>query len=445
MKVELDDKAVLSLPAPAKGHKIYWDVAGDRFGCRVTDKGVRSYVVKYRTNAGGERCYTIGAVSHWKCRSARQEAEDIRRKARREGFDPLDVLAHQRQGRREEAAQATVNVLCDRFEELHFPKLRDASVRDYKSIIRLYIRPELGELKVRDVTIAHAERLHRKVSKTAPYRANRMKAVGSKMFAFAARTPAADDIDPPVPMRLDGVNPFRGVEQNPEQKRHRYLSKDEVAALMKALAALEDKQAANIIRLLLLTGCRKGELLSSRWSQFDLVAGVWTKPSAATKQKTLHRVPLSEPARKLLVEIRESQEVAARKKREQLPNDGFVFPGRIGGTHRFEIKGAWLDLAVTAKMVGPAEMRDEHGKPQLGKDGKPLVVLRPTARLHDLRHTYASMLVSSGLSLPVIGALLGHTQPQTTARYSHLMDDPLRAATDRVGALVMPEPEGEPA
>jgi hypothetical protein len=61
---------------------------------------------------------------------------------------------------------------------------------------------------------------------------------------------------------------------------------------------------------------------------------------------------------------------------------------------------------------------------------------RTTARIHDLRHTYASILASEGLSLPIIGALLGHTQPQTTARYAHLLDDPLRAATEKVGAVV---------
>jgi len=428
--VLLDDDVVKALPAPARGNTITYDSEVKGFGCRVTAAGARSFIINYRTRDGRERRYTIGETSAWKVKAARKEAGDIRAQIR-SGFDPLAVLEGERRARREEAAHATVDTLCDRFEALHLPKLRGASVRDYKSIIKLYIRPELGKLKVRDVTHAHVEKLHRTVSKRAPTRANRVVAVLSKMFAFAAKTAASDDLDPPVPMRLDGYNPAKGVERNQETKRHRYLSKAEVVALMKALSGLEDKQAANVIRLLLLTGCRKGELLSARWSQFDLVAGVWTKPSAATKQKTMHRVPLSEPARQMLVEIRDAVTAAAKAKDEQLPNDGYVFPGRNKGQpHRTELKGAWADLCAAAKLVEAHEAKNAKGEP--------ITILKPTARMHDLRHTYASMLASSGLSLPIIGALLGHTQASTTQRYSHLMDDPLRLATQQVGEMVMP-------
>ncbi|MDX9982224.1 MAG: site-specific integrase, partial [Lentisphaeria bacterium] len=219
------------------------------------------------------------------------------------------------------------------------------------------------------------------------------------------------------------------------------LSGEEIAALTKALAAHEDQQAANIIRLLILTGARKGEVLSARWEQFDLQAGVWTKPGATTKQKTTHRVPLSKAACELLEGITDGAETKATEKDRKVEPSDFVFPGRTGG-HRVEIKTAWRELCVAAGLVARTEVR--------GADGLE-VRLTPTARIHDLRHTYASLLVSSGLSLPIVGALLGHTQPATTHRYSHLMDNPLRAATERVGALVMPatEPvenkEGEPA
>ena len=119
-----------------------------------------------------------------------------------------------------------------------------------------------------------------------------------------------------------------------------------------------------------------------------------------TKQKTEHRVPLSAPARQLLVELREAAP----------PGADYVFPGRGAVGYRTEMKDDW---AAICKAAGISE-----------------------ARMHDLRHTYASVLASAGLSLPVIGALLGHSQPATTARYSHLFDDPLRAATERVGAIV---------
>jgi integrase len=195
-------------------------------------------------------------------------------------------------------------------------------------------------------------------------------------------------------------NPAKGIERNQEQKRHRYLAGDELGRLTKALAEHEDQQAANIIRLLLLTGARRGEVQSATWDQFDLVSGTWVKPGSTTKQKTDHRVPLSAPARQLLAELREKAAKDAL----------YVFPGRGGEGHRVEINAAWAAICKSANIT--------------------------QARMHDLRHTYASVLASAGLSLPTIGALLGHSQPATTARYAHLFDDPLRAATERVGAIV---------
>src|SRR5262249_51417698 len=153
----------------------------------------------------------------------------------------------------------------------------------------------------------------------------------------------------------------------------------------------------------------RSEVLGVTWDQFDLEeTGVWVKPSAHTKQKREHRVPLSAPARLLLAEMKTAaQQRAAEKKREP---SRYVFPARVGDGPMVEIKNAWAAVCKAAELLD--------------------------VRLHDLRHTYASVLASAGLSLPVIGALLGHTQPGTTARYSHLYDDPLRAATERVGAIV---------
>ena len=199
-------------------------------------------------------------------------------------------------------------------------------------------------------------------------------------------------------------NPCRGIEKIAEPKRARYLKSDELVRLTAALAESEDQQAANAIRLLLLTGARRGEVLSARWDQFDLEAGTWVKPAATTKQQREHRVPLSAPALELLTAIRSEAESA------------FVFPGRFEG-HRADLKKPWAKICEAATISG--------------------------VRIHNLRHTYASLLASAGFSLPMIGALLGHTQPSTTARYSHCFDDPLREATDRVGAIVMGRPSAE--
>ena len=194
-------------------------------------------------------------------------------------------------------------------------------------------------------------------------------------------------------------NPVKGLRRNPERKRNRYLSADELQRLMSVLANHPNQTSANVIRLLLLTGARRGEILNATWDQFDFDAGVWVKPSNHTKQKKEHRVPLSAAAIQLLMEM--------------AANSGpshYVFPGRVPGEPLKEIKNFW------AGVCNQAGLED--------------------CRIHDLRHTYASILASAGLSLPVIGALLGHTQPNTTARYSHLFDNPLREATERVGSLV---------
>ena len=163
---------------------------------------------------------------------------------------------------------------------------------------------------------------------------------------------------------------------------------------------------------MLLTGARRGEVLGATWDQFDLEEGVWTKAASFTKQKKLHRVPLSAPARQLLAEIKARGRSATRRGRSGTL--AIRFPAqraaRKGAGHLVEIKGPWAAICKAAQLSG--------------------------VRVHDLRHSYASILASAGLSLPVIGALLGHTQPGTTARYAHLFDDPLRAATERVGAIV---------
>jgi len=299
-------------------------------------------------------------------------------------------------------AAPTVADLCRRYEEHHLPKKRPASQRDDKANIRLYILPELKHRKVTEVSFTDIDGLHRKITRAGkPIAANRVMALCSKMFALAIRWKWRPD------------NPAKGIERNPETKRTRYLSGDELRRLMAAFATHEDQQAANIVRLLLLTGARRGEVLAARWDQFDLTNGVWTKPGSTTKQKTEHHVPLSVPARQLFAELHSEAEKLTQKPGGKITD--WVFPSHSASGHRRDIKKNWATLCRAANING--------------------------VRVHDLRRTYASLLASTGLSLPVIGALLGHSQPATTARYSHLLDDPLRAATERIGAIIMPPGE----
>jgi integrase len=378
------------LPAPLKGNRVYYDPDVPGFGCRVTAAGARGFIFNYRTKAGRERRITIGSFPNWTVGAARIKARAFRHLVE-DGGDPLADIEEVR-------AAPTVADLCKRFQDEHLPRRRSGTALNYELLLGLHVRPHFGpHVKVAEVTIDHIEALHRKITEAgSPYAANRTMAVLSKMFSLAIRWG----------MRAD--NPATGIERNPDSGRKRYLKGDELARLIKALAAHPDRQAADIVRVLLLTGARRGEVLSMRWADVDLTEGSWIKPAASTKQKAEHIVPLSAPARQLLAEI-------AAKQRKPLGEYVFPSDGKTG--HVVELKRAWRALAKAANLNG--------------------------LRVHDLRHSFASTLASGGASLPLIGALLGHSNPATTHRYAHLFDDPQRAAVERVAAII--GAAGEPA
>ena len=391
---QLKNSMIKHLPTPAKSNKVHYDDEVKGFGARVTAAGARSFVLNYVTRSGRERRYTIGSCQDWSTTAARAEARRLRQLID-QGGDPLADIEAEREA-------PTVGDLIARFEAEHLPRLRESSAADYKLMLDKHVRPHFGKhTKVADVCFADIDALHRKITKVGnPYRANRTIAVVSRMFSLAVRWA----------MRSD--NPCRGVEKNKEYGRRRYLSADELARLTEALTACPNRQTANIIRLLLLTGARRGEVLGMRWADVDLATGTWSKPPSSTKQKEAHEVPLSAPARLLLSEVRDEQ---ARSRR---PLGEFVFTGGGSKGHVVEIKRGWRTLCKSAKIDG--------------------------LRINDLRHSFASQLASGGASLPLIGALLGHSNPSTTHRYSHLFDDPQRQAVERVGAVIAASVKPEP-
>jgi integrase len=376
----LKDASVRRLPTPKQGKDITVDTEVAGFGARVTANGARSYVLRYTTRAGRARTYTIGDATVWRCTDARAKARELRREIE-DGGDPLGELE-------EERAAPTIGDLITRFRDEHLPRKRPGTVKDYECMIRLHIEPHFGQhTKVADVRFEDIDALHRKITKAgSPYSANRTATVLSKMFALAVRWH----------MRPD--NPCKGIERNTEYHRRRYLSGDELVRLTRALAEYSERQTADAIRLLLLTGARKREVLAMKFA--DVEDGVWSKPPSSTKQKEHHQVPLSAPALQLLADI----------KKRQPPRTEFVFPSDGASGHLVELKASWRQITKAAGIEG--------------------------LRVHDLRHSYASQLVSGGASLPLIGALLGHSNPNTTARYAHLFHDPLRAATEKVGAVI---------
>ena len=209
--------------------------------------------------ASRERVFTIGSAGDWTTTAARAEAKRLRRLIDA-GGDPLGEIEDER-------AAPTVSELCDRFEAEHLPRKRPRTAADYEGMLRVWIRPHFGpHAKVADVTFADIDALHRKISKTGcTYRANRTVAILSKMFSLAVR------------WHMRETNPCKGIEKNKEYGRRRYLSADELARLQGAGGAPRPA-VADVFRLLLLTGARRGEVLGMRWADVDLTEGIWSKP-----------------------------------------------------------------------------------------------------------------------------------------------------------------------
>ena len=378
-QTKLTDAGVKRLPAPDKGNELTRDTLVSGFAARVTAAGHRSLVLDYYNRAGRRRLYTIGSFPDWSISGGRKEARRLKRLIDA-GGDPLAEIEAER-------GAATVNDLVERFFEEHVSRKRPHTQYDYRNVIERHVRPALGRMKVAEVAWADVDALHRKITRTGKKtQANRVVAVVSKMFALAIRWK----------MRPD--NPAKGVERNAEQKRRRYLSPAELKRLMDAIDKLEDQQAADIFRLCLLTGCRVGEAMAARWDDIDLTVGKWAKPGSTTKQKTIHEAPLSAPAKQLLDELR------------RRTNGPWVFPADSAPGHRVTVQKSWLALCRAAKISG--------------------------LRIHDLRHSFASLAVNRGASLPLIGSLLGHSNPVTTARYAHLFDDPQRETVEHIGKLI---------
>jgi integrase len=296
----------------------------------------------------------------------------------------------------------TVADLCTRYLEELVPRLRPGSQREMRGCIATWILPALGGRRVADITRTDVEKLHATVSRRAPVRANRVASLLSRLMGLAIR------------WEMRSTNPVVGLQKNREYPRQRYLSGEELVRLTAVLRDWPDQTIANVVRLLLLTGARRGEVCAMKWQDLDLSAGTWRKPASKVKQDKVHLVPLSGPARQLIAELRAKSPTVGDFKSANFAD--FVFPARTAAGHIVDLK-QWPRVRSAAGLVD--------------------------FKLHDLRHSHASILASAGLSLPITGALLSHSQPSTTARYAHLLLDPLRQASETAGAVISGQASAE--
>jgi integrase len=364
---------------------VLWDSELKGFGVRVQKGGSKSYVLHYRIGTGRGaplRKLTIGRHgSPWTPETAR-EAKTLLGIIEN-GADP----AADKMARRE---APTIAELAERFLAEHADaKRKSSTAAEYKRLLGKIILPAFGKRKVADVTRADVTKLHH-ANRAAPYQANRVLAVLSKMFNLAERWG----------LRPDGSNPCRHVEKFAERKRERMLSPAELARLGDALAAHSGSPyAVAAVKLF----ARLGEVLGLRWEWIDFERGEARLPDSKTGAKTLHLPP---PALAVLTEL------------PRLDGNPYVIAGAKPGAALVNLEKPWRAIRR------PAGLDD--------------------VRLHDLRHAFASVAASSGMGLPIIGKMLGHSQPATTARYAHLASDPVKAAAAAVAGKIAAAMGGGP-
>lgn len=412
----LSEQLVRKALPPVRGQLVLWDDGVRGFGLRVTPGGAKSFILDYRADQR-QRRITIGSHPDWTVAAARDVARDLKRDIDL-GKDPMGE-------RRDERDAPTINDLWERYEKEHLVQKSERSRADEKSMWENIIIPRFNKTKISAITHSAIDAFHRDITtiRGTPVRANRVIEVMRKAFNLAIRWRWLKD------------NPASGVRRNPEEKRNRYLNKTEIAALVLALNSHPQRTSANAIKLLMLTGARKSEVLNATWDMFDLENGIWTKPSSHTKQRKLHRVPLGGHALNLLIDIKCQADEEFQKSlqcNQTAIRSPFVFPGESKQPMQ-EIRRSWVAVCKMAGLTRQIPKKNKQGKIVKNDKGEPVMTDWPNVRLHDLRHSFASILVSSGASLPLIGQMLGHTQVQTTQRYAHLYDDPLRKAAEMVG------------
>jgi integrase len=393
-----------ALSPPDKGAKEVWDEHCRGLCLLVRATGKATWTFRYRPRGGGaRRRVRLGEYPSVGLAEARRRADKQRGKVA-DGADPQGEIRAKRKA-------PTLSALIDRYlEEAVVPHKKAATLSLYKTYLRNMIEPALGSRRAATITRNEVAELHRKLGSRTPVSANRALVSLSGVFTYASK----------AGLLPEGFNPARGVDKFKEEGRERYLSTDELARLGNALRTAETeglawpdenrglskherkpenrktKLTAHIVgafHLLLFTGCRLREILHLRWSEIDFERGLLLLPDSKSGRKA---VVLNAAALQVL---------------STLPRVGeFVILGDDPKKPRADLKNPW-DLIRYNAGIG-------------------------NVRIHDLRHTHASIGAGAGLGLPIIGKLLGHKHSETTAKYAHLDNDPLRKASDRIGSEI---------
>jgi integrase len=410
--VKIGKRVVDAATPEAKAYRL-WDADLKGFGIKVLPSGAKTYFVWYRAGEGraaARREYTLARHGVMTPEQARQEAAKVLSRVRL-GEDP-------QRSRTKARKDMTVGDLCDLYLIDGVATKKASTVSTDKSRIKSHIKPLLGRKPVASITSADVERFLADVGgvNTAVARKpTRTAANAAKSQDRRRRTDPAAQGGKGTATRTVGLlgsilafamrqglrtdNPVRGVSRFKDRQSQRYLKTDELGRLANALAAAErdgaNTQGVTVIRLLAFTGARKSEIEGLKWSEVDLEHSCLRLEDSKTGFRI---VPLGPPALVCLQAI------------QRLKSAIYVFPSQGGESHYVGTPRIWKRVRKAAELEG--------------------------VRLHDLRHTYASFGITSGLSLPLIAAILGHKDVKTTQQYAHLADDPVKAAAAKTALAV---------
>ncbi len=389
MKVLLN-KSVIDKLEPKKSDYFVWDTKVSNFGIRVYSSGRKTYLIQYR-KGNGTRRYTIGAHGHLTVQQARKEAQ-VKLGEVATGGDPSKE-------RQRESRRLSLSQVCDEYFEYGCEHKKASTIEADRYRVERHIRPILGKLKADDISQADITKFMKKVAAGYTPKATKTKSRGRTVFSggkgTANRTVGllGGIFSFAVVQGYCAANPVHGVKKYQEGKRERFLSDSEYTRIGEAIRRLEgngvNELALKALQMLMMTGCRKGEITTLRWENIDWDNNNLQLPGTKTGYRNILMSEDGMDKLKGLMANATSEE--------------WVFPNSKGGPLK-DLRKTWLTV------LEHAELQD--------------------VRIHDLRHSFASAAMREGVSLYEVGKILGHKCQETTARYAHLSDEAVSNATN---------------
>jgi integrase len=362
-----------------------WDLNPPGFGLRITPKGSKQFIFQYRVN-GRIRLHTIGRYPALSVQKARAKANEMAAALELHGADPRDK-------REAEKREIFFGAFCDEYIERHASVHKKSWKKDESRLDR-FAKPIWKNRALKSITRSEIEELHRRIGLKTPYEANRLLEVLSKMLELARDWGHIEESAP---------NPAKRIQPFTEIKRERWVSKEELPRLVRAISNEPNEYIRNALLLFLLVPVRKNELLRAKWEHIDWNLKEFLVPD--NKSGKPYHIPLS------------SEAVSVLRKITTTEGNPYIFPGRLEGRHLVNIEKNWRRIRSEAKLED--------------------------VRLHDLRRTVGAWLAEHGTSLLIIQKAFNHASPSTTQIYARLSENPVRDALDSHGGRIGPYLFGE--